>query len=180
MCYFTSVLGLTNNEIAQIPAIPTNVEIQEDPRDELVRHLLTYKKVKEAANILKELEANQSKKIARPIDKEHIINKLFPNSPVVGLGIIELLEALTNLMKNEPEKLYTIQKKQYFIQNQMDLVLEKIKLSKRIIFHELFCDSPSIAEIIVTFLALLELTKLRKIQVIQEEVFGQITILDGS
>ncbi len=156
-----------------------NAEDEEDPRDVLVQHLLNYKKVKEAAGFLKELEKEQRKKLTRPIDKEQFICHLFPDTPVVGLGIKELMQALEKLMKDESNNIHLIQKKEYFIEDQMKLILSKTHKANRIIFKDLFINKPSILEIIVTFLALLELVKQRKILVIQEEIFGQITILKG-
>ncbi|MBS3969939.1 MAG: segregation/condensation protein A [Clostridia bacterium] len=151
---------------------------EDDPRSALVQHLLSYKKVKEAAQILKGIERQQRLKIARPIDKEYFISVLFPDMPVFGLGMNELLGALENLLKkSEPEKAHMIQKKQYFIKNQMNVILAAIKSRKRLLFRELFVSCPTVLEIIVTFLALLELSKQQKVRVIQEDVFGQITIL---
>lgn len=151
---------------------------EDDPRSTLVQHLLSYKKVKEAAQILKGIERQQRLKIARPIDKEYFISVLFPDMPVTGLGVDELLGSLENLLKKtEPEKAHIILKKQYFIKNQMNVILDAIKSRKRLLFSELFVSHPSVLEIIVTFLALLELSKLQKIRVVQEDVYGQITIL---
>ncbi|KUO50504.1 MAG: hypothetical protein APF76_07575 [Desulfitibacter sp. BRH_c19] len=149
----------------------------DDPRHALVQHLLSYKKIKEAAQILKGIEKQQRLKVSRPIDREHLISILFPEFPVTGLGVDELLKALEKLLKEtEPEKAHIIHK-QYFIKNQMAVILTNIKKRQRLLFQELFASRPSIAEIIVTFLALLELSKLQKVKVIQEDVFGQITIL---
>lgn len=152
--------------------------VETDPRHALVQHLLTYKKIKEAAQLFKNIEKQQRLKISRPIDKEHIVSILFPEFPVTGLGVAELLKALERLIKEaEPEKSHMVQKRQYFIKNQMALILTNIKKRQRLLFQELFISRPSIAEIIVTFLALLELSKLQKVKVIQDDVFGQITIL---
>jgi len=153
---------------------------EDDPRNLLVQHLLSYKKIKEAAQVLKDIERQQRLKVARPIDKEFFVSVLFPDMPVAGLGLGELLEALEKLLiKAEPEKAHIIHKKQYFIRNQMNVVLNIIKKRKRLLFNELFITDPSILEIIVTFLAVLELSKMQKIKVVQEDVFGQITILQN-
>ena len=153
-------------------------EDEDDPRSLLVQHLLSYKKIKEAAQILKNIERQQRLKVARPIDKEYFISVLFPEMPVTGLGVDELLRALEKLLsKAEPEKAHIIQKRQYFIKNQMNMILNATKKNERLLFSELFAYHPSVLEIIVTFLAILELSKLQKIKVVQEEVFGQITIL---
>lgn len=151
---------------------------EDDPRSTLVQHLLSYKKIKEAAKVLKDIEKQQRLKIARPIDKEYFISVLFPEMPVTGLDIYELLGAFENLLKKtEPEKVHIIQKKQYFIKNQMKIILSAVKNRERLVFSELFVSQPNILEIIVTFLALLELSKLQRIKIIQEDIFGQITIL---
>ena len=158
--------------------VPNEETEEDDPRNLLVQHLLSYKKIKEAAQVLKDIEKQQRLKVARPIDKEYFISVLFPEMPVTGLGVSELLDALEKLLsKTEPEKAHIIQKKQYFIKNQMNTVLNIIKSRERMLFSELFASQPSILEIIVTFLAILELSRLQKVKVVQEDVFGQITLL---
>ncbi len=150
----------------------------EDPREELVRHLLTYKKIKEAAEILKQLERQQRKRIARPIDKEKLVAQLFPDIPVIGLGFEELLSALANLLKkSEPEKVHLIERRKIFIEEQMKIIIKKINKSKRLLFSELFTGKPSIIEIIVTFLAVLQLSRLQKIRITQEQAFGHIAVV---
>ena len=150
---------------------------EEDPREALVRHLLIYKKVKLVAEALRDMEFSKRRKVSRPIEKEQYVAHLFPHLPVTGLSFQELLDALHKLLEElEPEKIHLLERKKLFVRNQMDLIMNKVRKSKVVLFKDLFIEDTGILEVIITFLALLELTRAQKIKINQEEMFGQIVI----
>ncbi|MEW6621620.1 MAG: segregation/condensation protein A [Bacillota bacterium] len=151
---------------------------EEDPRKELMEHLLLYKKIKEATLILKDLEKNQRAKVCRPLDKDKFAAKLFTNIDIPGLTVDGLLAAVEQLIKeNKKEFIQFVVKNKYYINEQIDVILSKTRQYNRFLFRELFGEKMNLLEVLVTFLALLELVKMQKIKVIQESPFSQITIV---
>ena len=154
-------------------------EAIEDPREELVQHLLVYKKIKEAAEILRCIEKQQSLLIARPVEQEQIVAQLFPNIPVKGLGHQELLAALDSLLKQarKGDSIIGVAEKSFYVEKQMELIIDQAIKKKKLLFYDLITDPCNILELIVTFLALLELVRMQKIQLVQKKSFESIILL---
>jgi len=162
-----------------LPKPPKIIEEEEiDPRDELVNRLLEYKQFKEAAVLLKEKEEEMLKLYTRKLDEAEILKKYGPENPVENLSIHDLFQAFKIILEKnrEPEQDYQITREEVSIQECMATILEKFTLSSRIVFNDLFASGTSRIRIIVTFLALLELIKLKKIGVVQKGSFGKIII----
>lgn len=151
---------------------------EDDPRWELIRQLIEYKKFKEAAGMLRNREAMQ----------EH----LFPRFPVVPelapadnllveeVGIFDLINAfqkiLKRLDKNKPEDLREIFEENFTVGDKLDYLLKVTSQGVPVRFEECFAEAASRAEIVVTFLAMLELIRLKQIRVRQENSFAEIWI----
>ena len=151
---------------------------EDDPRWELIRQLIEYKKFKEAAGLLRNREAMQ--------------DKLFPRFPVVPelgpadnllveeVGIFDLINAfqkiLKRLDKNKPEDLREIFEENHTVGDKIDYLLKVTSQGVPLRFEECFAESSSRAEIVVTFLAMLELIRLKQIRVRQENSFAEIWI----
>ena len=151
---------------------------EDDPRWELIRQLIEYKKFKEAAGQLRSREAMQE--------------QLFPRFPVVPdlaaadnllveeVGIFDLINAfqkiLKRLEKNKPEDLREIFEENYTVSDKIDYLLRVISGGVAMRFEECFAEVASRAEIVVTFLAMLELIRLKQLCVRQESHFQEIWI----
>lgn len=151
---------------------------EDDPRWELIRQLIEYKKFKEAAGMLRNREAMQ--------------DHLFPRFPVVPelgpadnllveeVGIFDLINAfqkiLKRLDKNKPEDLREIFEENFTVGDKIDYLLKVTSHGVAVRFEECFAESSSRAEIVVTFLAMLELIRLKQIRVRQENSFAEIWI----
>jgi segregation and condensation protein A len=151
---------------------------EDDPRWELIRQLIEYKKFKEAAGMLRNREAMQ--------------DHLFPRFPVVPelgpadnllveeVGIFDLINAfqkiLKRLDKNKPEDLREIFEENFTVGDKIDYLLKVTSQGIAVRFEECFAESSSRAEIVVTFLAMLELIRLKQIRVRQENSFAEIWI----
>ncbi len=155
---------------------PEAEEEEEDPRWDLVRQLVEYKKFKDAANSLHEKEELRDGVFAAA--GAHVAYE--PEDPGTALqdvSIFDLISAFREVLRNAPEDDFgDIYEDRFTVADKIDYVLGLIKRSRRARFSRLFGPGASRHEIICTFLALLELIRLRQIGVAQEEQFGEIVI----
>jgi segregation and condensation protein A len=149
-----------------------------DPREELVARLKQYKLFKEITTVFKEKEALMQKVHIRLPDISEILKKYGPQNPVENISVYDLLDTFRIILEKheEPEPTYEVTKEEVSIQECMENILQKLASNTQLVFNELFPKRTSRLRIIVTFLALLELIKLKKIGIIQKDAFGKITI----
>jgi Uncharacterized conserved protein len=151
---------------------------EDDPRWELIRQLIEYKKFKEAANLLRNREALQEQLFPR----FPVVPELGPadNLLVEEVGIFDLINAfqkiLKRLDKNKPENLREIFEENFTVGDKIEYLLKLTSQGVPLRFEECFAETSSRAEIVVTFLAMLELIRLKQIRVRQETSFGEIWI----
>jgi segregation and condensation protein A len=153
------------------------VEDEEDPRWELAQKLIEYKKIKEAALSLQELEGRQSRFFTR-IGGEFADKKVAAEPDnLKELSIWDLLEAFKVIMESlEPKPLEAVPKQVVSIKQRMTEILDLMATEGRIFFKTVFKDVKSKIGLITCFLAVLELIRLHKIIVLQEVLFGEITL----
>lgn len=149
---------------------------EDDPRWELIRQLIEYKKFKEAASQLHVRELEQERMFTR----EGGSLAALADAPLqLGeVGIFQLINAFQNVIKrvDAREDLREIFGEHFTVSEKIDVILQRVADGARIRFTELFGEIASRVEIVVTFLALLELIRLRQIRVIQADPFGEIEI----
>jgi segregation and condensation protein A len=148
----------------------------EDPRWELIRQLVEYKKFKDAAVQLQTLEARQENIFPRlPVKPE--FEREAPAKPDVSL--FDLLNAVNAILKrvNQRDDLRDVFEDKWTVSEKIELIIKTIKDKPRMKFSELFASAMSRTEVVVTFLALLELIRLKQIQAAQPEDFGEIEIV---
>jgi segregation and condensation protein A len=151
-------------------------EEEEDPRWDLVRQLVEYKKFKDAAIHLEGLEERQLDVFGRGSDAA----TLGPAADVSlhDVSIFDLISAFNDVLKKvKPEELKEIFAERYTVAEKIDAIMNMIKSSDRIVFSSLFVDVGSRHEIVCTFLAVLELIRLKQIVAQQEKSFGEILIV---
>lgn len=152
---------------------------EEDPRDELVRRLLDYKRYKEAAGELKELESSQSLHFTKLPSLVEVEKSDKPQVLEQSYEVYDLLGAFQRMLKRKQLQapLATrISRSEISIKDQMNHVVSKLKASKgKINFDELF-DTEEKAVVVATFLSLLELMKRQWIQVKQGDNFTTLEI----
>jgi segregation and condensation protein A len=149
---------------------------EDDPRWELIRQLIEYKKFKEAASHLRTLEALQEELFPRfPAAPD-----LVPSLPIEEVGIFDLLSAFQKILKRlevrHREDLREIFEENFTVSDKIDFLLRVISDGIPMRFEECFADAASRAEIVVTFLAMLELIRLKQLRVRQENHFETIWI----
>jgi segregation and condensation protein A len=155
-----------------LPAQKTEEEQELDPRDELVRKLLEYEKFKEAAEFLKTKEVERLKYVTRPAAE------LKDNEVYLEASIFDLISAFKSALKDIPKDIFfEIIKDEFTVEQKIHDLLHLFLLKDKVPLQELFMNAKSKIEIVVTFLAILELIKLREIIGIQEKIFGPILIV---
>tara|TARA_R110002096_G_scaffold23992_4_gene75968 strand:+ start:1507 stop:2517 length:1011 start_codon:yes stop_codon:yes gene_type:complete len=149
---------------------------EEDPRWDLIRQLIEYKKFKEAAHYLGKRESEQRDHFKRKPDK--IETKEEDKRPLSGdLGIFDLIRAFQNIVDRlQDDGLGEIIDDSFTVSDKIDHLLETIAPGEAIEFTTLFEGSTTKQEMIVTFLALLELMKLNIFRVRQEVLMGEIEL----
>jgi segregation and condensation protein A len=156
-------------------------ENAEDPRTELVQRLLEYKKFKEAASEMYEFEDHRRRMFSRkfflrPEEEQPISTEEY----LQNVTLFDLLLAFKKALDNMPKVTYhEVKKIEVTIEEQTDYILKTLESQSKILFSELIGKFKDKIIVIVTFLALLELIKLRKIMVKQSRVFEEITIVMG-
>jgi len=155
------------------------LEIEEaDPRNELVRKLVEYKKYKLAAEKLGNLEMIQSKVYCKP--KEDFAFFSSKNDKLEEMSIEQLIKAYKKLAKKATKKAVTnvvqIEQEEYSIKKCIMKIKDILRLKRRINFSQLFNKKPTRREVVSTFLSLLELIKDKYITVYQKNNFEDILI----
>jgi segregation and condensation protein A len=147
----------------------------EDPRWELIRQLVEYKKFKDAAAQLQTLEARQENIFARqPIRLETTEER--PAKPDVSL--FDLLNAVNAILKrvNTHDSSRDVYEDKWTVSEKIEHILKMLNERPGVRFSELFEGASARTEIVVTFLALLELIRLKQLLCVQPEEFGEIEI----
>jgi segregation and condensation protein A len=157
----------------------TNDEEWVDPRLDLVRQLVEYKKFKDAAGKLAEYELRRMESFdyggGRPKFEKTQKDK---ESAIANLGIFDLLAAFQDVLArlNEmPQE--ELKGSRWSVPDKMDLVLNRVRTDGQLAFSTLFSETSPRGEVIVTFLALLELLRQHRVVIYQNAAFHEITIL---
>jgi len=159
-----------------LPSEPDGEEEEgQDPRADLVRQLLEYKQFKEAAYDLQ--------------DRERLWREVYRRAPLLTatpieseetpleLTLFDLMDALQDVVRRAPSKgLLELTAEHLTIKNRMNYILERLEASAAVPFEMLFSPTDGRLVLIVTFLGLLELMRLKLVRVFQPETFGAILL----
>ena len=155
---------------------PEDEAEEDDPRWELIRQLIEYKKFKDAAGSLAQ--------------KAHLQEALFGSVPEKGdvpeaeppalaeISIFDLIRAFQGVLKRfeESHDLGDIVDDRFTVSDKIDHLLNALQPGQNMSFQSLFASATTKSEVIVTFLALLELMKMNQFKVWQDDVLGDIEI----
>ena len=152
----------------------------DDPRWDLIRQLIEYKKFKEAAAQLN----------ARALEQEQIFSRIGDGSPAVSdaplrlgeVGIFQLINAFQTVLKRiaARENLQDIFGEHFTVSDKIEWILQRVSEGVAVRFSELFETVASRVEIVVTFLALLELIRLKQVRATQDNPFDEIGIVSAT
>ena len=153
-------------------------DTEEDPREGLVRSLLEYKKMVEAAKSLKDMEEERLKIFTRPVpDRE----KEFVEEPTLELNLFHLMKAFQKIVTEfESREVSEIEPEEYTMEDKIKVIIASLAAREMVSFVDLFDGISSRLEAIVTFMALLELIKMARVRVRQESPFSVIWIYRAS
>jgi segregation and condensation protein A len=172
LMYIKSRELLPKDKQAEIP----EDEEEEDPRWELIRQLVEYKKFKDAAARLQERELLQEKTYARIPGRPEFTVETPATRP--DLSIFDLVNAVSGILKRfaQREQARDLFEDKWTVSEKIEVIAQLIKERGKLRFSELFEEATSRAEVVVTFLALLELIRLRQLRIEQSEPFAEIEI----
>jgi len=151
-------------------------EEEEDPGEALARQLREYKRFKERAAFLKELEASGLRTYVRLAPPPVMEKRLDP----AGLDVDVLLQALYEVLEemNPPQlPIHSMAPIEISIEEKLQQLQTLVDQGKPFHFKQVLRSARSRTEIIVTFLAVLELIKQQELTAVQDETFGEIVLL---
>jgi len=176
------VMAATLMYIKSRELLPVDQQVQtdgedegDDPRWELIRQLVEYRKFKDAAGQLAVLEARQESVFPRVPGKLEFEAEA-PNR--TEASIFDLLNAVNTVLQRfaqRPEQRDIFEDK-WSVSEKIEHLMRALSERPRLKFSELFGGLTSRTEVVVTFLALLELIRLKQITAVQEQPFGEIEI----
>lgn len=152
-----------------------------DPRNELVRKLLEYKKYKVAADVLKDKEDISKRLFFKPRE-EIIFEKDLNDNLLEDVELCDLMEALQRILKGQQQATSIVsnfrkmQRDAFTIEEKINIILKTLSERTCVTFNYLFTSLGTRNEVITTFLALLELIKVKKVVVYQTDCFSDISI----
>ncbi len=143
---------------------------------QLIRQLVEYRKFKDAAGHLREREAEQENTFPRVPGRPEFDSTTPPSRPAVSL--FDLINAVSNILKRfqQNENARDIFEDKWTVSEKIDLLRRTMASRPALKFSELFQETTSRAEVVVTFLALHELIRLKQIVVVQPTPFSEIEI----
>lgn len=147
----------------------------EDPRWELIRQLVEYKKFKDAAAQLQVKEAEQENIYARIPGRIELEPETVARPEV---SLFDLINAVNAILKRfgEKEKGRDVFADPWTVSEKIEHLMNLSKAKPSMRFSELFAETTSRTEVVVTFLALLELIRMKHLRVLQSEAFSEIEI----
>jgi segregation and condensation protein A len=153
-------------------------EEEEDPRWDLVRQLVEYKKFKDAAIFLEGLEDQRDGIFGR--EGAHVALEARPDMALRDVSLFDLLSVFNDALKKvSQEDLKEIFAERFTVADKIEAITQRLTREDRLSFASLFSEMSSRHEIVCTFLAVLELIRLRQIRAVQDHPFGEILVTRG-
>jgi segregation and condensation protein A len=162
--------------VDQQAAPPGEDEDEADPRWDLIRQLVEYKKFKDAAAQLQQKEIDQENIYPRqPLKPDLAFEDARPRADV---SLFDLLNAVSAILQrfHKQDNQPSIYEDKWSVSEKIQVLLRMVTEAPVIRFSALFEAAQSRSEVVVTFLAVLELIRLKQLFVSQPEVFGEIEI----
>jgi segregation and condensation protein A len=149
----------------------------EDPRAELVRRLLEYKQFKEAAGELVQRGQQWREVFGRPAFLEAERPRLPEDDTTLELTLFDLVDAFQDIIQRTPAKaLVEVTADHLTVKDRMNHILERLERESAVSFETLFHPKEGRMVVIVTFLGLLELIRIKLARAYQSEAFGSILV----
>ena len=155
---------------------PTQEDPEEDPREALVRRLLEHQKYKAAAELLHDRETVRSAQYMRP--DERVADAAGDEyEPELEVDLFSLLSAFKGVLERANRRpMVVLPPSQMSIEDRIKQLLGRLSETEACGFEDLFADVEHRSGLIVTFLALLEMIRLKLVRVFQSGSFGPIRV----
>jgi segregation and condensation protein A len=170
-----NLIYLKSRSLLPLDQQPTEEDAEEhDPRWDLIRQLIEYKKFKEAAADLNARALERERMFARQGDGATVEQPL----RLGEVGIFQLINAFQNVIKrvDARQSVQEIFGEHFTVSEKIDTILERVANGACLRFSDLFSAIASRVEVVVTFLALLELIRLQQVRAVQRNFFEEIEI----
>ena len=155
---------------------PTQEDPEEDPREALMRRLLEHQRFKAAAELLHEKEIQRSAMWHRPDGPVSEVVGEAPE-PEIEVDLFSLMAAFRQVLERARARPRVIlPPEQIPIETRIEQLLARLSETEACGFEDLFADVQTRAGMIVTFLALLEMIRLKLVRVFQQGNFGPIRV----
>jgi segregation and condensation protein A len=172
-----NLIYLKSRSLLPVDQQPPDEEAEEDdPRWDLIRQLIEYKKFKEAAAQLQTRALEQERMFARA--GLRVADLASAPLPLGEVGIFQLINALQSVIKRVEARgdLQQVFGEHFTVSDKIESILRQVASGVTLKFSELFAQMASRVEIVVTFLALLELIRLKQVRATQTSPFEEIEI----
>jgi segregation and condensation protein A len=149
---------------------------KQDPREELVRKLLEYKKFKEAAGELNDMRLKKRDSFTRLGKAQAPLRE--GEEVYFEASLFDLITAFSKVLKEVPKGVFhKIVKDEYTVSDKIHEILHRLVKNSAIYFSELFKNAKDRGEVVAIFLALLELVKVKEVIVKQKAPFAEIELI---
>src|SRR5881296_626949 len=171
-----NLIYLKSRSLLPVDQQPPEEDVEEDdPRWELIRQLIEYKKFKEAAAQLQVRQLEQERVFVREPGN---VELALPPLRLGEVGIFQLINAFQAVIKRieAREDMHEILGERFSVSEKIDAILQRVATGTPLRFSDLFGAVVSRLEVVVTFLALLELIRLKQVCAVQKNIFEEIEI----
>ncbi|MBI4691611.1 MAG: segregation/condensation protein A [Nitrospirae bacterium] len=176
------VIAATLIHIKSKMLLPVDEEVagedQEDPRLELVQRLLEYQAYKDVALTFREKEEEWLNVFHREPAIEETTEIGEPELYLFDISLFDLIGAFKKMLDKAPPEVAEITRAVLTVKDKISLIMEMLENQETIRFEDLFREDRSRSQIVVTFVALLELIRLGLVRAYQEKDFGNIWLIN--
>lgn len=174
-----TLLAIKARMLLPKPARVMEEDEELDPRQELVDKLLEYKHYKEKAEVFKEMESRQARVFTRDIDEVKLLKEFPPANPLGSLSLEDLFAAYNQVLLRweKKQEVVSITRTQLTIQDKITQIYQRLKGQPQgLSFLGILSEAASKEEVIITFLALLEMCRWGTVTLEQAKLFADIQI----
>ncbi len=153
--------------------VPENVS---DPREELVLRLIEYKQFKEVSITLSEIHQKRTEMLKRQGTDFQV--EFQKQDKIFEASLFDLIAAFSRVLKGIPKDTFReVIKDEFTVEEKIAQLRQKVSIgAEEIVLNVLIASAASRLEIVALFLALLELIRLKEIEVFQEKAFGEVVV----
>jgi len=158
-----------------LPVDPTPDQPEEDPRLELMRRLVEYKKFRDAADQLLDLEKLRNHILSRKVSSE--MKEVGEEEHLEEVTLFGLLAAFKDVLIHTQEDVTAeLLRPEITVSQKINDLMDMLQAQQKVIFRPLLASCPTKIEKIIALLALLELIRLKLVKVFQDTIFGEIEV----